>query len=54
MTRNLALALGSGLPAWAGWTLGEPNGIMTGYWLAVLGFAIGWYFSRRFVREYLD
>ena len=54
MIKTLTLALGSGLSAWLGWSLGHSYGIMIGYWLAVMGFALGWYYTRRFVREYLD
>jgi hypothetical protein len=54
MIKTLALALGSGLPPWAGWSLGQEQGIMTGYWLAVIGLALGWYLTRRFVAEYLE
>ena len=54
LTKLLVLGLGSGLPAWAGWTLGRPSGIMSGYWLAVVSFAVGWYFSRKLVRDFLD
>ncbi len=54
MTKLLCLLLGSGLPAWAGWSLGEPSGILTAYWLAVVGFALGWYLSRRFVSDFLE
>ena len=54
MTKLLCLVLGSALPAWVGWSLGESGGIMSGYWLAVIGFALGWYLSRKFVRDYLE
>ena len=54
LTRLLVLALGSGLPAWAGWSLGRPHGILTGFLCANVAFATGWYLSRKFVREHLD
>ena len=54
LTRLLALSLGSGLPAWAGWTLGRPHGILAGFLCANVAFAVGWYLSRKFVREHLD
>jgi len=54
MVKNLTLLIGSGLPAWAGWDLGAEQGIMTGYWMGVVGFALGWYLSRRFASEFLE
>ena len=54
LTRFLALSLGSGLPAYAGWAIGRPHGIMAGFLCANLAFAVGWYYSRRFVRDHLD
>lgn len=54
MTRFLAVALGSALPAWAGWVAGRPHGVLVGFLCANLAFAAGWYLSRRFVRDHLD
>ena len=54
MVKNLTLLLGSGLPAWGGWRLGEGQGMMLAWWLAVCGFSLGWYHARQFVRAYLD
>jgi hypothetical protein len=54
MTRLVVLVLGSGLPAWVGWSFGSGAGILEGFLCANVGFAIGWYYSRKFVREHLD
>ncbi len=54
ITRFLVVGLSSGLGAWAGWSLGSPGGILAGFLLANLGFAVGWYFGRDFVRNNFD
>jgi len=54
VTRFLVVALSTGLCAWAGWWLGRPMGLLGAFLLANLGFAIGWYFGRSFVRSNLD
>ena len=54
MTKLLVVALTSGIAAWGGWSLGERWGILSGFLCANVGLAIGWYYSRRFVREHLD
>ena len=54
MVKTLTLMLGSGLPAWAAWSYGLAHGIMAAWWMAVVAFSLGWYVSRRFVRDYLD
>jgi hypothetical protein len=54
MTRVAVLAIGSGLPAWAGWSLGHGAGPLSGFLCANAAFAIGWYLSRKFVRDHLD
>jgi len=53
-TRMLALSLGSGLPAYMAWEAGRPYGILTGFLCSNVAFAIGWYCSRRFVRDHLN
>ncbi len=54
ITKFLCVALATGLGAWAGWSLGEGWGLLPGFLLANLGFALGWYFGRGFVRNNLD
>jgi len=54
LTRMLVVTLGSGLPAYAGWSIGRPHGLLIGFLAANLAFALGWYYSRKFVREHLD
>jgi len=54
MVKTLTLALGSGVPAWAGWSFGQEQGIMIAWWMAVVGFSVGWFFSRKIVSEFLD
>ena len=53
-TRVLLLGLVSGTGAWGGWSLGVRWGIVPGFLLANLGIALGWYYGRRYVREFLD
>jgi len=54
LTRMLVLALGTGLPAYAGWSIGRPHGLLIAFLGGNLAFALGWYYSRKFVREHLD
>jgi len=54
MTRFLCVALASSIGAWAGWSAGEGFGILPGFLLANLGFAVGWFLGRGFVRSNLD
>lgn len=54
LTRFLVVALSSGLCAWAGWSVGVGAGPLAGFLLANMGFSIGWYFGRAFVRNNLD
>jgi hypothetical protein len=54
LTRMLVISLGSCLPAYAGWSFGRPHGLLVGFLCANVAFAIGWYYSRKFVRENLD
>jgi hypothetical protein len=42
------------LGAAAGWWLGAGLGLMTGYFLALLGASAGLYLGRQFGRNYLD
>ncbi len=54
LTGLFVVALGSGASAWLGWSLAGDLGILERYLCANVGFAFGWYFSRKFVREHLD
>jgi len=54
LTRMLAVSLGSSLPAYAAWELTRPLGILAGFFFANVAFAVGWYYSRKFVRDHLD
>lgn len=54
ITRFLIVALTSGLCASVGWSLGRPAGLLAGFLVANLGFAVGWYFGRAFVRNNFD
>ena len=54
MTRVLLLGLACGAGAWGGWWLGGGWGLLPRFLLANLGFALGWYYGRRFAREFLD
>jgi hypothetical protein len=54
MIRFTVLAIGSGLPAYGAWNLCQPYGVLPGFLAAIVGFAIGWYVSRRFAASFLD
>jgi hypothetical protein len=54
LTKILAVALGSSLPAYLAWSLTEPHSIMIRFWVTLGAWALGWYLSRRFVRNHLD
>lgn len=54
ITRFLVIALASGLSASLGWSVARPWGLLAGFLAANVGFAVGWYFGRGFVRDHLD
>jgi hypothetical protein len=41
------------LGGWIGWALGNPLGIMTAFFLSMVGTALGVYIARRISRTYL-
>lgn len=49
MITMVAGSLGGGI----GWWLGSQEGVMTGFFLSVLGTAIAVYYARRMIDEYL-
>ena len=54
ITRMMVISIGSGGMAWLGWLAGRDAGVLAGFLAANVGFATGWYYSRKFVREHLD
>jgi uncharacterized protein YneF (UPF0154 family) len=40
--------------SWIGWWIGEHVGIMTAYFLGVVGAAAGLYFGRKLMSSYLE
>jgi len=54
MTKMLVVALSVGFGTQTGWNIGAEWGLLSGFLLANLGFGIGWYFGRRFVRDVLE
>jgi uncharacterized membrane protein YbhN (UPF0104 family) len=52
MTR-IATAIGATVGGAVGWWLGARVGIVTAFFVSVLGTAVGVYVVRRFVTEYL-
>jgi len=46
--------VGCTVGGWLGWWLGAHVGIMTAYFLSVIGTGVGFYAGRRLVREYLE
>ncbi len=54
ITKMLVVALSVGVGTQTGWSLGERWGVFPGFLFANLGFAIGWYYGRRFVSQVLE
>jgi len=54
LTKFMVLALGSGLPAYLVFQALAEQGLMIRFWGTLISFAVGWYLSRSFVRNYLD
>lgn len=52
ITKMLVIGLATGFGAYWGWKLGSSWGVLPGFLIANLGFASGWYSSRRFVGEH--
>ena len=50
----MAVALGSGVPAYMAWSATEGQSIMVRFWATLVVWSVGWYVSRRFVRDHLD
>jgi len=53
MTKTLVVILGSTVTGTIGWVVGKPFGLMTAWMLSVVGTAIGVYYSRKWIAEYL-
>jgi membrane protein YqaA with SNARE-associated domain len=49
----LVATVGGSLGGWLGWWLGARVGVMTAFFLSVVGTAIGVYFTRRLMADYL-
>jgi hypothetical protein len=45
--------LGATVGGWIGWWIGEKVGIMTAFFLSILGTAAGIYFARRWLADFL-
>ena len=54
MTKVMVLGLGSGLPAYLVFGLLQEQDLMIRFWGTLVAFAVGWWVSRTFVRNYLD
>lgn len=54
MIKIMAVAIGSSLPAYLVWSMTEPQTIMIRFWATLVAWSLGWYVSRRFVRNHLD
>ena len=54
ITKMLCVLIPTLSGAYLGWWLGSQLGVMTGFLIANLGFATGWYFGRQYVRNVLD
>lgn len=51
--RKLLILMSVSLGGWLGWWLGARVGIMTGFFLSVIGTGLGLYVVQRFIRNYL-
>ena len=51
--KKLLLILSITIGGWIGWWIGEHIGIMTAYFLSVLGAAAGLYFGRKIMSNYM-
>jgi len=51
---NLLAFVGATIGGGIGWWLGEQVGLMTAFFLGVIGTAMGVYLGRRLAREYLS
>jgi hypothetical protein len=54
ITKMLVVVLSVGFGAQAGWNLGSDWGLLPGFLLANLGFAVGWYYGRRFASQVFE
>lgn len=52
--RKLLILMVVSLGGWLGWWLGARVGIMTGFFLSVIGTGLGLYVGQRFIRDYLE
>lgn len=52
--KKILIILSISIGSWTGWWLGEHIGIMTAYFLSVLGAAAGLYFGRKLMSNYLE
>jgi hypothetical protein len=50
---RLLVMIGAWAGSYLGWWLGAFVGLMTAFFLSVIGLAAGTYFTRRLLREYL-
>ena len=52
--KKIILFISISLFSWIGWWLGEPVGIMTGYFASVVGSGVGVFAGVKFNQAYLD
>lgn len=51
--RKLLTLISVSIGGWVGWWLGARVGIMTGFFLSMIGTGLGLYVAQRFIRDYL-
>ncbi len=51
--RKLLTLMAASIGGWLGWWLGARVGMMTGFFLSVIGAALGVYAAQRITRDYL-
>jgi predicted esterase YcpF (UPF0227 family) len=51
--QKLLTLMAASLGGWLGWWLGARVGMMTGFFLSVIGMALGVYAAQRITRDYL-
>jgi uncharacterized protein YcfJ len=52
--KKIIIVLSVSIGGWIGWRLGEYAGVMTAYFLSVVGGAAGLYIGRKIMRNYME
>ena len=52
--KKILIIIWISIGSWIGWWIGDHAGIMTAYLLSVAGGAVGLYFGRKFMMNYME